>query len=205
MKSRLSLWLLLALVATLLAGCAGFTFQTRFDTESELLAKRGDPKHVWVNDDGTRTLEYSTQPAGETCWMYTVDATGRVIEQFDALDHRNHGRVKPGMTVAEVQRTLGRHRSIERFARLREEVWDWNVPNPYPGIIATYLNVHFIDGKVDRTSYTYIYPNDGNGLGWFGPGWGYGVGVGYGHHRFHPFGYYGWGYPRFGWYGHYGW
>ncbi len=200
MKSRLSLWLLLVMALVALGGCT--TFQTRFDFENELLAKRGPPKHIWNNEDGTRTLEYSTQPMGETCWMYTVDAGGRIVEQLDALDHRNLGRVRSGMTVEQVQRTLGAHRSIERFPRMKEEVWDWNVSNPYPGILATYFNVHFIDGKVDRTSYTYVYFNDGNGFSMFGPSFGYGVG--YGHHA-HPFGYFGYGTSGFGWFGSFGW
>src|SRR5690606_4167841 len=126
--------------------------------------------------DGTRTLEYSTQPMGETCWMYTVDATGRIVEQYDALDQRNHGRIKPGMTVDEVRRALGAHRSIERFSRLNEEVWDWNVPNHWAGVLATYFNVHFIDGKVDRTSYSYVYPSDYGDHSWFGSRFGYGFG-----------------------------
>jgi hypothetical protein len=83
-------------------------------------------------------------------------------------------------------------------------VWDWNVSNPYPGILATYLNVHFVDGRVDRTSYTYVYPSEGNGLGMFGPPFHYGLGFSYGPH-FHPYGRFGYGSSRFGWFGHYGW
>lgn len=202
MRARLFLWLLVLAALVGLGGCA--SFQTRFDYEADLIAKRGQPKHVWINEDGTRTLEYSTQPKGETCWMYTVDASGRIVEQLDALDHRNHNRVKPGMTVEQVQRTLGAHRSVQRFPRLNEEVWDWNVPNPYPGILATFLNVHFIDGKVERTSYTYVYYNDPGDFGWFGPGLHYGIGFGIGH-GVHPYGRFGFGWPRSGWYGHYGW
>lgn len=203
MKSRFSVWLLLLAAFVVLGGCA--SLQTRFDFENDLIAKRGQPKNVWKNEDGTRTLEYSTQPMGETCWMYTVDASGRVIEQFDALDHRNHGRVKAGMTIEQVQRTLGAHRSIERFPRLNEEVWDWNVSNPYPGIMATYLNVHFIDGKVDRTSYTYVYYNGNDGYSMFGPHFGYGMGFAFGSGHVRPYGRFGYGSPRFGWFGHYGW
>lgn len=202
MRTRLFPWLILLLAAVVLGGCA--SFQTRFDYENDLLTKRGQPTRIWKNDDGTRTLEYATQPRGETCWMYTVDANGRIVEQYDALESRNHGRVKVGMTVEEVQRTLGTERSIQRFERMKEEVWDWNVPNPYPGIMATYFNVHFIDGKVDRTSYTYEYYNDPGDFGWFGPGFHYGLGYGYGY-RPYPFSYYGYGSPRFGWRGHYGW
>lgn len=204
MKTRLSLWLLMLVAVVSLSGCV--SFQTRFDTEADLVAKRGEPKQVWNNPDGTRTLEYSTQPMGETCWMYTVDATGRVVEQYDALDQRNHGRIKPGMTIDEVRRELGAHRSIERFARLKEEVWDWNVPNHWAGVLATYFNVHFIDGKVDRTSYTYVYPSYDGDHSWFGPRFGYGIGMGFGSGgRVSPYGSIGVGSGRFGWFSHYGW
>ena len=133
MWTRLSSGVLVATVLLLLSGCAGMTFQTQFNDEAELLAKRGAPTKVWENEDGTRTLEYSTQPYGETAWMYTVNEQGIIVEQLDALAHKNHGRVRPGMTVEEVQRTLGQHRSIQRFALSGEEVWDWNVPNDWQG------------------------------------------------------------------------
>jgi hypothetical protein len=213
MKTRLLPWLLMLASVLLLSGCAGFSFQTRFDHENDLLAKRGEPTRVWENEDGTRTLEYATQPMGETCWMYTVDDTGRVIEQHDALTRRNLDRVQRGMTVDEVSRMLGEHRSVQRFPRLNEEVRDWNVPNEWTGVIATFFNVHFVEGRVDRTSFSYIYMNDGDGgglgLGWwghpFGPRWHYAHGHRHGFGYHHPFGYRAWGGSRIGFHGFYGW
>ena len=72
------------------------------------------------------------------------------------------------MTREEVDRLLGQHRSEQVFKQSGEEVWDWNVRNDGPGV-GTLFNVHFVDGKVVRTSQTYLYPREGP---YFGP-WGY--------------------------------
>ena len=151
---------LAALMAlALLAGCASFALHP-VASEAEALAAFGEPVQRWQNGDGTTTLEYSTQPMGETTLMITVDSAGVVLRQEDALAMENLARVEPGMTREQVSRLLGRHRSVQFFSLSGEEVWDWNVHNDGPGI-ATLFNVHFIDGKVVRTSRSYVYPRDG--------------------------------------------
>lgn len=163
-----------ALVALLgLAGCASFAPRP-LATEAEALAVHGEPTRRHDNGDGTRTLEYSTQPFGHRALMVTVDAGGVVVAQHDALADDNLARVARGMTQAEVSRLLGAHRSVQTFALSGEEVWDWNVYNDGPGV-ATLFNVHFIDGRVVRTSRTYVFPNDGfTGAPFFGgPFYGY--------------------------------
>lgn len=171
----------------LLAGCAGFGAPRQFVNQAELTSTRGEPSRVWQNDDGTRTLEYATQPYGTTCWMYTVDASGNVVEQFDALQRSNLARVKPGMSMAEVERLLGQYRSVQRFSRSNEEVFDWNIANEWPDLVATLFNVHMVDGKVVRTSQSFVYPQR-----WpFGFAFGAGAnpywGVGFGWPHFQPF------------------
>ncbi len=188
----------LAMIAALvlLGGCASLTAQREYADEAELRANRGEPTRVWNNEDGTRTLEYATQPYGDTAWMYTVDAEGRVVEQLDALGEEGLARVRPGMTLEEVERLLGQHRSVQRFALSGEEVWDWNVRNRWPGVLATLFNVHFVDGKVVRTSYTYVYPRDGGwGIGmWSGPRTHWGMGWGWPHPWVGP---HPWGWPYY--------
>lgn len=142
------------------AGCATGVMQRRFTSQAEALAALGEPVKRWANDDGTTTLEYSTQPYGHTALMLTVDASGIVIRQADALSDENLARVDKGLTREEVSRLLGQHRSVQTFALSGEEVWDWNVYNDGPGV-ATLFNVHFVDGKVVRTSRTYVFPRDG--------------------------------------------
>lgn len=166
----------IVLVAMLLVmGCATPTPMRSFTTEAEALAAYGEPTRRWANDDGTTTLEYSTQPNGHVNMMITVDQGGIVLHQENALDDENLARVKRGMTKEEVSRLLGQHRSSQTFPLSGEEVWDWNVANElYGPATATLFNVHFIDDKVVRTSRSYIYPHDGMRFGrWYGPGYYY--------------------------------
>lgn len=179
----------LVLACTLaLGGCAAFAPQRPFTTEAEALAARGEPTRRWQNDDGTTTLEYSTQPYGDTCLMVQVDAGGIVLRQWDALEENNLATVRKGMSQEEVLRLLGGHRSEQTFKLSGEEVWDWNIRNYGPGV-ATLFNVHFVDGKVVRTSQTYVYPRDG---GMFGHWSAYPFGYPYAY----PYGY-PYGYPRY--------
>ncbi|ATE61489.1 hypothetical protein [Thauera sinica] len=180
--------LLLVVCTSILGGCAAFAPPRPFTTEAEALAARGEPTRRWQNEDGTTTLEYATQPYGHTCLMVQVDAGGIVLRQWDALDGDNLARVTKGMTRDEVSRLLGQHRSEQFFKLSGEEVWDWNIRNEYGASIATLFNVHFIDGKVVRTSQTYVYPPDG---AMWGP-WGHPYPFGYPyplHPRFHGYGY----------------
>lgn len=175
-----------------LSGCATLAPRS-FDSEDAVLRQLGQPTRVWDNPDGTRTLEYATQPYGETCWMYTVDSGGVMLEQFDALAPDRLGRVKNGMSAEDVLRLLGQQRSIQHFPNSGEDVWDWNIRNDWPDLRATRFNVHFIDGQVVRTSRSFEYRDEG----WMrfgasrgvGPYWGWGWGWG----RPHP------------WYGGYPW
>lgn len=159
--------LMLACVLAL-NGCALFAPPRPFATEAEALAVRGEPNRRWPNGDGTTTLEYATQPNGNTCLMVQVDdVSGIVVRQWDALELDNLVRVQKGMSTEEVSRLLGEHRSEQFFKLSGELVWDWNIYNNGPGI-ATLFNVHFIDGRVVRTSQSYIYLRD---QGFYGP-WG---------------------------------
>nr|WP_243632468.1 hypothetical protein [Parazoarcus communis] len=167
------------LAALLLSGCAAFAPPKPYTTEAEALSARGEPTRRWDNGDGTTTLEFSTQPNGDSCLMVEVDASGIVLRQWDALSDQNLARVRPGMTPDEISRLLGEHRSEQSFRLSGETVWDWNIPNYGPGI-ATLFNVHFIDGKVVRTSQTYIYPRDwGMGSVWMGYPYHFGFGYTY--------------------------
>lgn len=171
-----------------LAACAGLPEQRGYAYEQEVIAALGPPTRVWNNDDGTRTLEYATQPNGSRCWMYTVAADGHVTRQYDALSDANLALVENGMSAEQVQRLLGQHRSVQSFALSGEEVWDWTIAGEMSQREITRFNVHFVDGKVSRTSRSVEYPRDGVMFG-FGVGSGYGSGMFWG---------LGWGWPHRG-------
>lgn len=180
--ARLAWVMLLAL--GVLSGCA-LTPPAPLTSEAEVRAKRGEPTRIWDDPEGTRTLEYATQPFGTTCWMYTIDAEGKVVAQFDALSQEHRNRVKPGMSPDEVRRLLGQERSIQRYSLSGEEVWDWNVSRVGMGVSSAFFNVHFVDGKVTRTSMSYDYPDER---------WQFGIGFGRG---VHPHWGFGWGWPYY--------
>ena len=173
MRNPVTIWrICLCLLAFVLAGCAT---RPLLVSEAEVRARHGEPTRVWPNPDGSRTLEYATQPFGETCWMYTIAADGRVVAQFDALAPENLARVEIGMSLDEVTRLLGEARSVQRFPRLSEEVWDWNIPRDAPDLIATRFNVHFVEGRVVRTSRSHEYRSEA-----WSSGFGFGLGIGIG-------------------------
>jgi hypothetical protein len=59
------------------------------------------------------------------------------------------------MDTQEVARLLGQERRRMLFTLSGEDVWDWNVaPQDVSGLLS--FNVHFKDGVVVRTSYSYV-------------------------------------------------
>ncbi|MCP5232593.1 MAG: outer membrane protein assembly factor BamE [Rhodocyclaceae bacterium] len=157
--------LLLLILPLLLAACAGLPrhaeLQPGVSDMAEVRAAFGQPYRIHAEPDGGRTLEFSSQPNGIHCYMVRVDAAGRLVSVRDALSEAGLARVQPGMSREAVSQLLGNHRSIEFFRLSGEEVWDWNVDNRSGPGVATRFNVHFKDGRVVRTSTTYVFPADG--------------------------------------------
>lgn len=155
-QGRYSTALMLASVM-LLAACAT-TKPKNYASESELITDLGKPVAVLEHTDGTRTLEYSTQPKGPTALRARVDAQGKVIAQWDALDDKHIAQIQPGMTKDEVTQRLGPYRSERVFPTTHEEILDWSIRHQGAGML-TLLNVHFVDNKVTRISRFRLYAN----------------------------------------------
>lgn len=151
--------LLVAGACLALGACATVQSMPRYTTQEEVLADRGEPTRKWTDDGGSTTLEYSGQPNGTYNLLITVDSTGVVLDQYNALSPENLARVAPGMSKQEIDHLLGQHRSAQTFPNSGEEVWDWRIPDESPWVV-TLFNVHFVDGKVKRTSRSYLYPRD---------------------------------------------
>ena len=154
--------LLAAVLTAGLSGCATPIKDERLrpgvSTGAELMQYYGPPSRVWPEADGGRTLEYATQPFGQTCYMVRLDAQDRFVSAVDALAPAQRERVQPGMTPEQVTRMLGRERTRVFFRNSGEDVWDWNVPPDMNGYLLRF-NVHFKDGVVLRTSYSAVYPD----------------------------------------------
>ena len=120
-------WLLLMLLVGLLAGCATLEPPRPYTTEAEALSARGAPTRRWSNDDGTSTLEYSTQPNGRSCLMVQVDQGGIVLRQWNALAPENLARVERGMDKEQRKAFLADWR--QKTPQQRAE---WLQANPAP-------------------------------------------------------------------------
>jgi hypothetical protein len=162
LKAVMSSALLAAFLAAGLGGCATPLKDERLrpgvSTGADMVQYYGQPSRVWPEADGGRTLEYATQPFGQTCYMVRLDAQDRFVSAIDALAPAQRERVQPGMTPDQVTRLLGRERSRVFFSNSQEDVWDWNVPPEMNGYLLRF-NVHFKEGVVLRTSYSVVYPD----------------------------------------------
>lgn len=128
--------------------------------QADVLARFGPPVRSWPNADGGQTLEYSSQPFGQNCWMATVAADGRLLRLEDTLLPASRFSIEAGMTPEQVSRRLGRERSRVFYRFSGEDVWDWNVaPDSIGGDTLLRFNVHFKDGVVMRTSQSLVFPD----------------------------------------------
>lgn len=149
----------LALCGLLLTACATpARLQPGVSRSEDVIAAYGQPRRVWPEADGGRTLEYSSQPMGRHCYMVRLDGNGRLLAIEDGLSAANRARVEPGMTPEQVSRLLGTERSRVFFRLSGEDVWDWTVEPDQIGY-GLRFNVHFKDGRVVRTSQSMVFPN----------------------------------------------
>jgi hypothetical protein len=156
----------LLLVSALLAlsACANMDTDPRLvpgtSQSADVLSTYGQPVRSWADADGGKTLEYSSQPFGQTCYMVKLAADGRVVRVENTLALAPRSRVVAGFTPEQVSRLLGTERSRTFFKLSAEEVWDWTVQPDQTGY-GMRFNVHFKDGSVARTSYSMVFPDDG--------------------------------------------
>lgn len=151
------------LLSLSLIGCATPANDARLllgqTSRAEIVARYGTPHRIWPEADGGQTLEYPSQPFGQTCWMIRLDAAGRLLSVHDPLrsEAMRFAAIEPGMTPEQVSRRFGQERSRVFFRFSGEEVWDWNVPPDQNGYLLRF-NVHFKDGRVLRTTQSMEFP-----------------------------------------------
>ena len=107
----------------LLSGCASLTPGS--SREADVIAYFGQPTEKRPLPDGGSLLEFPRTPLGYENWRVILapDGTVRVVEQL--LDEAHFNRLKPGMTITEVTRELGRPAETSKYAALAEEVVSW--------------------------------------------------------------------------------
>ena len=126
-------WVLAALLAALaaalpIAGCDVqkiAELEVGVTTEADVRAKWGEPAAVYTEADGSRTLEYPRQPAGQVNYMLAIGADAKLVAMRQVLKPVNFAKVEPGWDKAQVRRLLGAPARTQRFELKQQEVWDW--------------------------------------------------------------------------------
>jgi hypothetical protein len=127
-------------------------------TEADVLSRYGKPVKVWDDGGGARTLEYSSQPFGQTCYMIRIGADGKLISVENTLLYASRFSITPGMTYEQVSRRLGQEHRRVTYKLSGEDVWDWNVEPDQTGYLLRF-NVHFKNGVVVRLSQSMVFPD----------------------------------------------
>ena len=118
---------------TLLAGCDEQRIkelEEGLSTEVDVRDRFGVPEYIWQEPDGSRTLEYNRQPAGERNYMITIGTDGKMSALRQVLTPQNFEKILPGMTQEQVRRMLGKPSKMVPYELKKESEWDWNWIDP---------------------------------------------------------------------------
>lgn len=95
-------------------------------TESKVREQFGEPQVTYAEPDGSKTFEYSRQPAGQVAYMITIGPDGKMSALRQVLKPMDFAKVVPGMESAQVRRMLGRPAKSAKYAlKPDEEHWEW--------------------------------------------------------------------------------
>jgi hypothetical protein len=155
--------LALAALGWLLSGCDSqriAKLEEGLSTEADVRREFGEPERVREETDGSRTLEYSRQPAGRQNYLITIGPDGRMSALRQVLSARYFGMVQPGMAQQQVRDLLGRPAKRVPYRLSHTEVWDWRYLD---GQQEKIFSVTFdADGRVKSTASADELPGDRN-------------------------------------------
>ncbi|WP_087046909.1 hypothetical protein [Caballeronia ptereochthonis] len=121
-------------------------------TEAQIRDQMGEPETERAFTDGSKRLEYPRGPAGTNTYMVDIDANGRFVSVTQVLTAANFAKVRPGMTMDEARRLLGKPTTIAEYPLKKERVWSWHWLEDGVNQDAMF-NAHFgPDGTVVTTS-----------------------------------------------------
>jgi hypothetical protein len=111
------------------------------DTESQLIAKRGQPSHRY-QEGQQQLLEYATNPWGQKTYMARIGPDGKVISYEQVLTVQKFNSIKVGeATKEDVLRLIGSPSETAYFSRTDLEVWSY--PYKESDVWNSLMHVHF--------------------------------------------------------------
>jgi hypothetical protein len=118
------------------------------DSESELIAKRGEPTHRY-QDGRDRLLEYALGPWGQRTYMARVDANGKVVSFEQVLTVQKFASIKVGeANKSDVLRTIGAPSETSYLTLTDLEVWSY--PYKESEVWNSLMHVHFDKAGIVR-------------------------------------------------------
>lgn len=95
-------------------------------TEGDVRLLWGQPNAVIDNPDGTKTMEYTRQPEGQTNYFLVIGSDGKLASMRQVLKSSEFAKIVAGMSKDDVRKTLGRPaKSIRYDLKPDEENWEW--------------------------------------------------------------------------------
>lgn len=157
-------WWWLAALAALGLGLAGCDerkiarLEEGVATEADVRREFGEPVAIQLENDGSRTFEYTRQPAGRQNYLITIGPDGRMSALRQVLAPRYFAQVQPGMAQPEVRRLLGPPAKRTPYALSQTEVWDWRwLDGPQEKIFSVTFDR---EGRVQSSGSTDELPGD---------------------------------------------
>jgi hypothetical protein len=118
------------------------------DSESELIAKRGEPTHRY-QDGRDRLLEYALGPWGQRTYMARVDANVKVVSFEQVLTVQKFASIKVGeANKSDVLRTIGAPSDTSYLTLTDLEVWSY--PYKESEVWNSLMHVHFDKAGIVR-------------------------------------------------------
>lgn len=118
------------------------------DTEAEVIAKRGQPTHRYL-DGRDHLLEYARGPWGQQTYMARIGPDGRVISFEQVLTSEKFATIKVGKaTKDDVLRTIGAPGDTSYLSWSNLEVWAY--PYKESNVWNSVMYVHFDKNGIVR-------------------------------------------------------
>lgn len=118
------------------------------DSESDLIAKRGQPTHIY-QDGQQRLLEYAHGPWGQKTYMARVGADGKVVSYEQVLTVEKFSTIKIGeATKTDVLHTVGAPSETSYLSLTDLEVWSY--PYKEANSWDSIMHVHFDKAGIVR-------------------------------------------------------
>lgn len=94
-------------------------------TEADVRQRFGEPEKIWDGEGQTRVFEYNRQPSGNTNYMISIGADGKMSALRQVLTPHNLAKVQPGMMMEDVRKMLGKPAKISHYSLKRQTHYDW--------------------------------------------------------------------------------